>query len=354
MLGIKFTVFVIMFIIPLLCFLYWNYDRPTSLLNGFFGIFFFGGTYLTLVLIVEEINQGAGFILALPGIILFLLVAVFGIFATVFYLFLNERTILKKEGFSFTNLLPLLTSIAIIVFEIGMFILTITSESALVTMIAGFLTFIFTYSIGIFILYFATSFLYNHYPLFGKVDYIIVLGAGLIDGERVTPLLASRINVAYQLYQKQQLQKQHSPKIILSGGQGGDEKLPEAEAMRNYMVEQGYELENVLLETKSMNTAQNLEFSTQIMKEERQIESISGLKIVIASNNYHILRAGKLAQKMGIKARGIGSKTKGYYLPTAFIREFIGYLEMSKRKHLVVAALTFLMYALLYFVTEHV
>ena len=55
---------------------------------------------------------------------------------------------------------------------------------------------------------------------------------------------------------------------------------------------------------------------------------------MIATSDYHLLRAGKLGNRLGIFVRGVGSKTKAYYLPTAFIREYIGYLAMTKKRHI--------------------
>ena len=55
---------------------------------------------------------------------------------------------------------------------------------------------------------------------------------------------------------------------------------------------------------------------------------------MIATSDYHLLRAGKLGNRLGIFVRGVGSKTKAYYLPTAFIREYIGYLALTKKRHI--------------------
>jgi hypothetical protein len=101
--------------------------------------------------------------------------------------------------------------------------------------------------IAIFLIYYFFSFmtiltsslLFNHLkPKFNQ-DYLIVLGAGLINGETVTPLLAGRIDAALTFAKEQLARTGKQPLLIMSGGKGQDEKLPEAVAMENYALSQG-------------------------------------------------------------------------------------------------------------------
>lgn len=326
-------------VIPIICFLYWVYFRPTSLWTAFFFLYLVSGILLIIVTQIEKINnQLAWWIAVIIGMVI-LLVGVFGLLATVIGLFINQYYLIKREGKSLSNLLPLIVGIGIVGMQ-GLFLLaSLIKGKWYLTTLSSFFSSIFTYIGVVFVFYTITAFLYNHYPIRKKVDYIIVLGAGLINGEKVTPLLASRINIAMSLYQKQQKKYQHNPTVILSGGQGPDEKISEAEAMKQYMVEQGFNVDKLYLETESTNTKENMRFSENMAIRLDNISDFRQKNVVIASNNYHILRAGKLAAQLGIPARGIGSKTKLYYLPTAFIREFIGYLFMTKRTHLFVVGI---------------
>ena len=78
-------------------------------------------------------------------------------------------------------------------------------------------------------------------------------------------------------------------------------------------------------------------------------------KIAFATTNYHMLRSGILAKKVGIDAEGIASDTKWYFWPNGFIREFIALLDMYKKRHIefviiqaaVCAALALLVYAVM-------
>ncbi|MGO3733120.1 MAG: YdcF family protein [Vagococcus sp.] len=334
--GATLILFSIMIIVPLICFSYWVYFRPTSLWTGFFFLLLSGSLYGYLLLLISKVNVSVAIILFIPVAIVFLFIELFGLMTGVIALFWNERILLKKEGFSFSNLLPLIVAIGLLLFQVMVIILAYYSENPIITTLSSFINFSFMYMSGLFLLYFVTSVLYNHFPHVQKVDYIIILGAGLIDGEKVTPLLASRIEVGIKLYRKQVTRFNHQPIIILSGGQGSDEKISEAQAMMNYITEQEYELGTIYLEEKSTNTRENLQFSEAIAFQKDNIKSFNRKNIVLASNNYHILRAGKLAFKLGIPVRGVGAKTKMYYLPTAFIREYVGYLELTKKRHIIV------------------
>ena len=176
-------------------------------------------------------------------------------------------------------------------------------------------------------------YLFNH-PKYIQ-DFIIVLGAGLINGEKVTPLLAKRIDRAIQFYRKQSEETLSPPQLLMSGGQGPDEKVPESQAMREYALEQGIPAEDILMEAQSTNTLENMRFSKEIMEREKP----SGYHAIFTSNNYHIFRAGMYAEDVGLKIDGIGSKTARYYLPNAFLREFIAVALMNKRLHLFICGL---------------
>lgn len=331
---------ILFIVIPTLLFCYWIYQKPTSLLTGFFFLYFIGSLSTLIVLALEQINQTlallAGIVIAIP----IMLFALFGIYAMIIALFWNERVLLKHERKSLANMLPLIIATGLMLFELILLFVTSKVNNTLILKLFGFLNASFIYFAMTFILFGLTAILYNLYPITYKVDYIIILGAGL-NKDKVTPLLAARINRGIQLYAKQVAKYHHHPTIILSGGQGFDEEISEAQAMKNYIDQQNYQVNTIYLEDKSTNTRENLLFSERIASSNDQITGLTNKNVVIATNNYHLLRAGKLAKQLDIKARGVGAKTRLYYLPTGFIREYIGYLVMTKKKHLTVIAILF-------------
>jgi uncharacterized SAM-binding protein YcdF (DUF218 family) len=159
-------------------------------------------------------------------------------------------------------------------------------------------------------------------------DYLIVLGAGLLNGDRVSPLLAARINAGIRFYQKQKA-KGKPAKLLFSGGQGGDEKLPESVAMQQYALAHGVLEADTLIEDRSTTTLENMRFSAQI------IQANGGGKAAFFTNNYHLFRAGLYAKQAGLKANGVGAATSFYFLPNAVIREYLALVVLHKRRHLI-------------------
>lgn len=162
-----------------------------------------------------------------------------------------------------------------------------------------------------------------------RLDYIIVLGAGLL-GERVPPLLAARIDRGIAL-----LGRNPSAVLLLSGGQGPGEALPEGRAMARYAIERGVEPSRVLIEDRSANTEENLRFSWEIIC----ARSPSGARfrrprVAVVTTAYHVFRALLLARKLRVRCIGFGAKTKWYFTLNAILREFAGYVKLTRRRHL--------------------
>ena len=90
------------------------------------------------------------------------------------------------------------------------------------------------------------------------LEYLIVLGAGL-DGEKVGKTLKSRLDEAIKYYE---LNK--NVNIIVSGGQGEDEVISEAEAMERYLVKNNINPNRIIKEEKATTTLENIKFSKEI------------------------------------------------------------------------------------------
>ncbi|MDF9811722.1 NADPH:quinone reductase-like Zn-dependent oxidoreductase [Streptomyces sp. SPB162] len=80
----------------------------------------------------------------------------------------------------------------------------------------------------VFLSFLAYAFLYARLKVRHDVDFVVVLGSGLVGGSRVRPLLASRLDRARAVYEAQ-VARGKPPVLVTSGGQGPDEDLPEAE-----------------------------------------------------------------------------------------------------------------------------
>lgn len=281
--------------------------------------------FFALVFIVSTGLLESNEILRLIGIVLAMLVflaLVSGPFLFLLALYYNGFQILKREGVRLHNFLSLGLALAITFYFFGLpFISRSLSSISFFDYLFVYIGLLISYLIWISMLYTSSSFI-NLLNLAPKpLDYVVVLGAGL-NGEKVTPLLASRIDKGIAIYQKHP-----GSKLIMSGGQGPDEVLAEGQAMANYAMEQGIAAEDIIIENQSTNTEENLKFSHALMKSDSQF--------ALVTNYYHVFRALLLARKLKIKCIGYGAKTKFYFSLNAFIREFVGYLVMSRRAHLV-------------------
>lgn len=192
------------------------------------------------------------------------------------------------------------------------------------TALYAIISFTVLYFLSVLASYCLSAFL-NTFHLFKKrkLDYIIVLGAG-IKGEQVPPLLASRIDQGIEI-----LKKNPKALLIMSGGQGKGEDIPEGEAMARYAINKGIDESKIIIENKSTNTKENLLFSSKLMTKESP-------RVGFVTTSYHVFRALILAKDLGIRCIGFGSVTKWYFTLNALIREFIGYLSMTWKKHSIV------------------
>jgi len=140
-------------------------------------------------------------------------------------------------------------------------------------------------------------------------DYIIVLGAR-VNGTKVSRNLKYRLDAASGYYKDNP-----GCKIIVSGGQGMGEDITEGKAMKDYLVKQGINPGNIITEEKSANTDENLKYSMDIIKDKKA-------SVVIVSNNFHIYRAKKIAEKQGYEnVSGIGTWTVAFTIPNCYVRE---------------------------------
>lgn len=253
-------------------------------------------------------------LLASVGVALFILVFVFLLIIIFLY---NGIKILIKEGTKWTNFLSLGTGIAIILLIFAYPVLGRSTSAPWFRFIYLFLSMSIFYIIFIMVMYTLTSWLNLININTKKLNYVVVLGAGLL-GKKVTLLLASRINRGIEIYHKNP-----DSKLIMSGGQGPDEEIPESHAMAAYAEEHGVPKSDIIIEDRSKTTNQNLKFSHQLMKPDSTF--------CIVTNSYHVYRALVLAKRQGLQCIGYGAKTKWYFTLNAFIREFIAYLVITAK-----------------------
>ena len=330
-------------VVPGVLFIYSFIKEPRQFRNA---LFLFAALAWSSILLVLRLNN---FILGLILVILILLTP----FLTIGFLLINTIVVVKNNGFSLTSMLPFLMA--------GFLILLLASPSIVnyfdpdarhvVVFLLGLFTLEglwFSFTFVALLLY---SWIYRILPRRRQYDYIIIHGAGL-DGPRPTPLLAGRIDKALELWNKQH---QHG-KFVVSGGQGADEIVSEAQAMRDYLLEKGVPAAAILMEDKSTTTWENLRYSLAVIRADRTSAAAddapaggsvtsndapadSEFTTAVVTSDFHVFRCAEYAHNLGIKADGIGSHTKGWYWPTAFIREFIAITKAHLWPYLVIDGL---------------
>ena len=155
---------------------------------------------------------------------------------------------------------------------------------------------------------------FNSQPQPGA-DYCIILGAQWKAGGP-SEVLRRRLDKAIE-YLKDNVET----KVIVSGGQGGNEHITEAAGMREYLLEAGISDERIIVEDKSSNTYENLVFSGELLQAESD-------RVVIVTKNFHVFRATKIAEKQGYEnVEGLSADSVPGLLPNNLLREFVGVMK---------------------------
>lgn len=173
-------------------------------------------------------------------------------------------------------------------------------------------------------------------------DFIIILGCWFRKDGTLPPLLKGRVDGAIAFWKKQKALSGKEAVFIPSGGQGSDEPMAEAAAMRNYLLNQGIPERLILPEDQSRNTYQNMAFSRQIIQDTKP----EG-KAAFATTSYHVFRSGVWASFAGLAVEGIGAKTKWWYGPNAFMRECAGLLKKRWKQETLMLVIVIAFFALL-------
>lgn len=241
-------------------------------------------------------------------------------------LFVEGIKVIRHEGLRPSNLLTMLFSVLLYLYLAVWPVAGGLEKGRLGTRLYLFISLFAAYMLSLMAIYLLSAALnLLHWKKRRGADYVVVLGAGVI-GTRVTPLLAARIERGIEL-----LHSNPGAVLIMSGGQGPGEDVAEGEAMARYAEEKGVGIEKIIIENRSKSTEENLLFSSRLMEKDRP-------KVVVVTTSYHVFRALLLAKQQGLKCVGFGAKTKWYFTLNALIREFAGYLRLTWKRHIFVAA----------------
>jgi uncharacterized SAM-binding protein YcdF (DUF218 family) len=148
-------------------------------------------------------------------------------------------------------------------------------------------------------------------------DVILVLGAAEYRG-KPSPVLKARLDHVLWLYY------QHfAPRILTTGGAGGDPIFTEGEVSRAYLVERGIPSESIIVESEGESTMHSTAVAAEIMRR-------MGLKsCIVVSDGYHIFRVKKMLEFRGLSVYGSPrpEEPKGTWKEKwLFVRQSVGYV----------------------------
>ncbi len=172
---------------------------------------------------------------------------------------------------------------------------------------------------------FAAYFLYVYVQVWRQADRdeaaaadaIVVFGAAEYRG-RPSPVLKARLDHGLDLYRRGL-----APRIITTGGHGGDPQFTEGEVARNYLAQNNVPSESILVESAAETTMESAAAVAEMM-DQRRLRSC-----IVVSDGYHIYRVKKMLESRGIGALGSprspGSDSparRGWY----YARQALGYV----------------------------
>jgi uncharacterized SAM-binding protein YcdF (DUF218 family) len=131
-------------------------------------------------------------------------------------------------------------------------------------------------------------------------DAAIVLGAA-VWGDRPSPVFEQRIKHAVELYETGQVST-----LVLTGGLGEGQERAESEVAREYAIRRGVDPADILIETRSTITYENLQQAKRILEHENLG------RVLIVSDPLHMKRSLVMAKDMGMDAHPSPTETSQY------------------------------------------
>lgn len=149
-----------------------------------------------------------------------------------------------------------------------------------------------------------------------EVEYMVVLGAKVRN-------TGPSVSLWDRIYGAQDYLLAHENVIaVVSGGQGDDEPMTEAQAMYDALVALGIPPERIWLEEKATSTWENITFSLDLIEEKTGLRPE---RIGVLSSEYHLFRASLLAEKCDVEFVGIPAETSRFSQKVNhFMREVAG------------------------------
>ncbi|MCC6587883.1 MAG: YdcF family protein [Bryobacterales bacterium] len=123
-------------------------------------------------------------------------------------------------------------------------------------------------------------------------DAILILGAAEYHG-KPSPVLKARLDHGLDLYRRHL-----APRILTTGGSGGDPVFTEGEVGRDYLISRGVPPEAVIVEDEGSSTSHSIAATGEILRR------MNLNSCIVVTDGYHVYRAKRMLQMSGIQAFG--------------------------------------------------
>ena len=146
----------------------------------------------------------------------------------------------------------------------------------------------------------------------GEYGAVIILGCQVKEDGTLSRQLEDRLALGLKLWQARP-----DSVVVVCGGQGINEPVTEAAAMKEYLTAHGVPERSILMETQSKNTLENIRMSKAMLGSIR--------KVAVVTSDYHVFRAVRIARDEGLDAEGIGAWTLPEWILKNYSREVLAW-----------------------------
>jgi len=153
-----------------------------------------------------------------------------------------------------------------------------------------------------------------------RADVIIVLGAAEYRG-KPSPVLKARLDHALELYRRGL-----APRLMTTGGAGGDPVFTEGTVGRDYLLKHGVPAEAIIVEPEGVSTVHSVTAAAEIM------QRMNLRSCLVVSDGYHIFRVKKIFERRGVQVFGSPRPSmpkSGWREWWLTLRQAVGYMLWS-------------------------
>ncbi len=123
-------------------------------------------------------------------------------------------------------------------------------------------------------------------------DVIVILGAAEYRG-RPSPVFKARLDHGLRLFRRK-----IAPRLLTTGGAGGDPVFTEGEVGRDYLIGHDVPPEAIIVEPEGESTMHSAAAIAEIMRR------MNLRSCVVVSDGYHIFRVKKIFEGLGVRVYG--------------------------------------------------